>query len=804
MRAKPSRRRFRESSIEALEGRRLLAQVASGVLDSPTAEVGQAIKLTTNYSTQPAAELEGLTIRIHFDPSKVTIAQQAGSVKLDPTAYTLPENIRASVESTGVPTVGDDSTDDFDSDASTTKYVFLAVTPFPSNLAESLAPLIDLNFSAIAAGPAKFNYSIFQPISGTPVTTSATATITEATVAVPSLSIAATEAVKNEGNSGNTSFTFTVTRAGSDLSGASTVNYAVTGSGANAADAADFGGTLPSGNVTFAANETSKVISVPVSGDTTVESGEGFTVTLSSPTGSTLATSSATGTINNDDTAVVAPTLSIAATEAAKNEGNSGNTSFTFTVTRAGSDLSGASTVNYAVTGSGANAADAADFGGTLPSGNVTFAANETSKVISVPVSGDTTVESGEGFTVTLSSPTGSTLATSSATGTINNDDTAVVAPTLSIAATEAAKNEGNSGNTSFTFTVTRAGSDLSGASTVNYAVTGSGANAADAADFGGTLPSGNVSFAANETSKVISISVRGDATIESNEDFTVTLSSPTGSTLATSSDTGTIRDDDRPTQTRMLAPHEVARPHVIPGDGLATGMMFTVSEATVVTVGTIGFAAQGSTLTIIDGNFNPVGETINGLFRASLDAGGPYALVLPADNFERIYWVRSSAGKGALTRVQTNLFQPTDTNGDGSTSAQDVLAVVNRLKTQGTAEPEEGGAASNNFLDVNSDGAITSLDALRVINHLSRTSQTGEGESNQVRSVTPTFLLAEVVHAVESTILNASDLAVSFSELENLHPDRANNWLDTYQPNSDDLMSETEDFLALLELSTL
>ena len=60
--------------------------------------------------------------------------------------------------------------------------------------------------------------------------------------------------------------------------------------------------------------------------------------------------------------------------------------------------------------------------------------------------------------------------------GTINNDDTA--AATLAIAATDADKAEGNSGSTPFTFTVTRSG-DTSGASSVNYAVTGSGTNAA-------------------------------------------------------------------------------------------------------------------------------------------------------------------------------------------------------------------------------------------------------------------------------------------------------------------------------------
>ena len=61
-----------------------------------------------------------------------------------------------------------------------------------------------------------------------------------------------------------------------------------------------------------------------------------------------------------------------------------------------------------------------------MPTGTVNFAASETSKLITINVSGDTTLEPDEeGFTVTLSNPTNSaTIATATATGTIQNDDT--------------------------------------------------------------------------------------------------------------------------------------------------------------------------------------------------------------------------------------------------------------------------------------------------------------------------------------------------------------------------------------------
>ncbi|MCB0521976.1 MAG: hypothetical protein KDD27_23740 [Saprospiraceae bacterium] len=240
----------------------------------------------------------------------------------------------------------------------------------------------------------------------------------------PSIAIAAADAVKAEGNAGNTAFTFTVTRTGSTAN-QSTANWAVTGSGGNPADAADFSGTLPSGTVTFPAGSAdNQIITVNVSGDATIEPDEGFTVTLSNPVNATITTATAAGTIQNDD-AGATPSLAIAATDANKAEGNAGNTPFTFTVTRTG-NTANQSTANWAVTGSGGSAANEADFGGALPNGTVIFpAGSATPQVITVNVSGDPGVEPNEGFTVTLSNPVNATITTAAATGTIQNDDMA-------------------------------------------------------------------------------------------------------------------------------------------------------------------------------------------------------------------------------------------------------------------------------------------------------------------------------------------------------------------------------------------
>lgn len=128
--------------------------------------------------------------------------------------------------------------------------------------------------------------------------------------------------------------------------------------------------------------------------------------------------------ISGSITPVPGDFLSIAATDAAKAEGNAGSTAYTFTVTRAG-DVSGETYIDYVVAGSGANPADASDFaGGVWPTGTIVFAIGQTEQVVTIYVNGDVDIEQTEGFTVTLVNPTGLThIVTGSATGSIVNDD---------------------------------------------------------------------------------------------------------------------------------------------------------------------------------------------------------------------------------------------------------------------------------------------------------------------------------------------------------------------------------------------
>lgn len=166
-----------------------------------------------------------------------------------------------------------------------------------------------------------------------------------------------------------------------------------------------------------------------------------FIITYDSGTGAYILTSQATGTdtvkgvekfrfsdqtvdVANllDGGGVVRPSVSISADAASKSEGNSATTSFTFTVSLS-AVAAAAETLTWTVAGSGANAADAADFSGAL-TGTISFAAGDTSKTITVHVAGDSLYETNEGFTITLSGlSSGLTAGTLSATVTIANDD---------------------------------------------------------------------------------------------------------------------------------------------------------------------------------------------------------------------------------------------------------------------------------------------------------------------------------------------------------------------------------------------
>ncbi len=111
--------------------------------------------------------------------------------------------------------------------------------------------------------------------------------------------------------------------------------------------------------------------------------------------------------------AIAGPELSIHPATAAERNG------LAYFVVRRTGDHSGVSSVSFNTVDGSALALS--DYAAT--SGSLTFAAGEIVKLIAVPIINDKTPEPQESFSVELSGVSGATLGTSSATGTIQDDD---------------------------------------------------------------------------------------------------------------------------------------------------------------------------------------------------------------------------------------------------------------------------------------------------------------------------------------------------------------------------------------------
>ncbi|WP_439594592.1 Calx-beta domain-containing protein [Falsiroseomonas sp.] len=415
-----------------------------------------------------------------------------------------------------------------------------------------------------------------------------------------------------EGNGAGVSvLTYLVTRSG-DLSGTSTVDWAVRGSGARPADAADFwGGLLPSGRLSFAAGEAEKLVKVRVQRDALPEADEGFTLSLSRPIGAGIASGQAGGVIRNDD----APrgTLAIAGEITDRDEGTGDGVSvFTYRLTRTG-DLSETMQAAWSVAGAGLDPAEAADFlGGVWPGGVVTFAAGEAEQTIKVRVLREAAQEGDESFVVTLAPPAvpGIRVVNGVAGGIIRDDDTPRVSFALTTDVVDRTEGTG-AGVSVFSYTIIRSG-DLSGTSHLDWVVEGHPlADTADAADFlGGVLPGGRVTFAAGEAEQVIKVRVLRDAEVEPDSYFRL-LAKEAGSPFAHSlSALGVIRDDDAPRGSLSLTAEVADR-----SEGNGSGV--SVFSYTVTRGGDLAGAAQ-------------VGWSVRGHGTAAADAADFLGGVVP------------------------------------------------------------------------------------------------------------------------------------------------------------------------------
>ncbi|MDP9387837.1 MAG: hypothetical protein M3Q48_07890 [Actinomycetota bacterium] len=323
-----------------------------------------------------------------------------------------------------------------------------------------------------------------------------------------------------EGNSGGTDFKFTVS-----LSAAATTVVTVDYSTANGTATAGSDYTAASGTLVFNPNQTSKTVSVRVTGDTVDELDETFTLNLANATGTTIADGQGLGTILDDD---APPRLSV-------DNGTpnpvleSDAVPVTFTVT-----LSARSEKPVTVAYATANGTATAGTDYTAASGTLTFEPGQTSRTVEVTVNDDTADEADETFSLTLSSPTNATITTGRGTGTatITDDDGP---PALSVGDVTVSEDGGTA-----SFTVT-----LAPASGKTVSVKCATANGTATAGSDYTAVNATVTINPGVTTGACAVPVLNDTVDEPDETFLVNLSGATNAVVADGQATGTITDDD-------------------------------------------------------------------------------------------------------------------------------------------------------------------------------------------------------------------------------------------------------------------
>jgi hypothetical protein len=259
------------------------------------------------------------------------------------------------------------------------------------------------------------------------------------------------------------------------------------------------------------------------------------------PVGASVWDGQGTGYLLNDD----GPTLSILDASVAEGQGGTKVMTFNVLLSQAAGvpvtfDVASANGVPPTIYDGGATAGS--DYTAVNLTG-VTIPAGQTARTIQVTISGDTTLEPNENFTLTLSNPSGATLYDRQAVGFIYNDD----GPTLSVS--DATLSEGNSGQKLMTFTVFLSEPNQGFGADEHFSVSTSNVTATAGSDYVATTITDAV-IPQGQLAKTFTVPINGDSAVEGDETFRVTLKKPTpglyeNATLFKYTGTGTITNDD-------------------------------------------------------------------------------------------------------------------------------------------------------------------------------------------------------------------------------------------------------------------
>jgi hypothetical protein len=212
-------------------------------------------------------------------------------------------------------------------------------------------------------------------------------------------------------------------------------------------------------------------------------------------------------------------------------EGNTGSRAATFTITLSAAS---AQTITVAYTTGNGTAAAGSDYQATA--GTLTFVPGQTEKTVTVQVTGDRLAEANESLVVNLSGATNAVVVDSQGVGTVLDDE-----PRVSIS--DVSKAEGKKNQTTlFVFTVTLS-TAYDQPVTMSFRTVDGTAKISDSDHVAKT---GTLTFAPGETTKTVTIEVKGDNKREANETFYLDLFDTSGTVVFTRGrGIGTILNDD-------------------------------------------------------------------------------------------------------------------------------------------------------------------------------------------------------------------------------------------------------------------
>jgi hypothetical protein len=349
---------------------------------------------------------------------------------------------------------------------------------------------------------------------------------------------------------------------------------------------------------------------------------------------------------------VVTPTPNLSINDVSLNEGNSGPTTFTFTVSLSSPAPAGGVTFDIATADNTATVADSDYVAKSLTT--QTIAAGNQTYQFSVTANGDAAVEPDETFFVNVTNVAGANITDGQGLGTLQNDDS----PTLSI--NDVSASEGNSGTTIFTFTVTSSLPALAGGITFDIATADGTAQddnpASEDNDYVAKSLTGQTISAGN-TTYTFDVTWNGDLAVEGNETFFVNLTNVSGAGVSDGTGQGTILNDDA----AVLVISQVY------GGGGNVGAQYTNDFVEIFNRGatSINFAATpysvqyaGATASFGSSKVDlPSGTMAPGqYFLVQLSSGGASGSPLPAPDATGTIAMAATAGKVALVAGTTAL----------------------------------------------------------------------------------------------------------------------------------------------------